>query len=382
VNAQDPLISNWLSDAYTEVRAPTIFLNPQHHRGVVKITNTTVQFVAPYTELGAYLSDPSNNYFTDLTVGPGGYLTGAAGDNFFVSGNFTNNSTQNTLWNTAAAELDFVAGNGSHTFALAGADQGRSYFGYNNNFSWGIFRLRTGQSLTLGDGNGTSGAALYSTRVVLDDGTNQAGNITGNGFSIYYDPADSGNAYLLSGAPGGVYSLINGGVLAPVQPVTVVSRMTHGSAGPFDVALPTSGTRGIECRNSGGNYTLVFTFPNSLTNCGSASIGSAAMGPNPNQCSVSLTGVADQQYITVTLTGVVDATGGTGNAAGIMGVLVGDVNASGRVDAADVSFVRQRTLQTLTTSNFRADLNASGRIDAADVSIARQNTLHSLPTPP
>jgi hypothetical protein len=158
--------------------------------------------------------------------------------------------------------------------------------------------------------------------------------------------------------------------------------MTHGSAGPFDVALPTSGTRGIECRNSGGNYTLVYTFPNSLTNCGSASIGSAAMGPNPNQCSVSLTGVADQQYITVTLTGVVDATGGTGNAAGIMGVLVGDVNASGRVDAADVSFVRQRTLQTLTTSNFRADLNASGRIDAADVSIARQNTLHSLPTPP
>jgi hypothetical protein len=58
---------------------------------------------------------------------------------------------------------------------------------------------------------------------------------------------------------------------------------------------------------------------------------------------------------------------------------VADVNASGRVDAADVSAVRQQTLQPITTSNFRNDINTSGRIDAADVSIARQQTLTSLP---
>ena len=34
-----------------------------------------------------------------------------------------------------------------------------------------------------------------------------------------------------------------------------------------------------------------------------------------------------------------------------MGVLLGDVNASARVDAGDVSLVRQQTLQTITTSN-------------------------------
>jgi hypothetical protein len=62
-----------------------------------------------------------------------------------------------------------------------------------------------------------------------------------------------------------------------------------------------------------------------------------------------------------------------------MGVLIGDVNASKRVDAADVSSVRQQTLQTVTSSNFRNDINASGRIDAADVSVARQQTLTSLP---
>jgi hypothetical protein len=62
-----------------------------------------------------------------------------------------------------------------------------------------------------------------------------------------------------------------------------------------------------------------------------------------------------------------------------MGVLLGDVNASGRVDAADVSLVREQTLVPIDSSNFRADINASGRIDAADVSIARQQTLTSLP---
>jgi hypothetical protein len=62
-----------------------------------------------------------------------------------------------------------------------------------------------------------------------------------------------------------------------------------------------------------------------------------------------------------------------------MGVLIGDVNGSGRVDAADVSSVRQQTLQTIDSSNFREDVNTSGRIDAADVSIARQQALTSLP---
>jgi hypothetical protein len=62
-----------------------------------------------------------------------------------------------------------------------------------------------------------------------------------------------------------------------------------------------------------------------------------------------------------------------------MSVLIGDVNVRERVDAADVSVVRQQTIQPVTTDNFREDINASGRIDAADVSIARQQTLTSLP---
>jgi hypothetical protein len=176
----------------------------------------------------------------------------------------------------------------------------------------------------------------------------------------------------------------------PVQLTAVVSQKLHGSAGIFDVDLPLSGNPGIECRSGGanGNYTLVFTFSDTLANVGSASVssGTGSIAGNNIDSSdarnyiVNLTGVANAQVITVMLSNVTDSAGNFSSAVSAsMGVLLGDVNASGRVDAADVSLVRQQTLQTITSSNFREDVNASGRIDAADVSIARQQTLTSLP---
>jgi hypothetical protein len=191
----------------------------------------------------------------------------------------------------------------------------------------------------------------------------------------------------------GPVACVNFSVPIPVL-TSVVSRMTHGAAGTFDVNLPlppNSSPRGVECRSSTpGNYSLVFTFTANLTSVASASVSSGTgsfnssmIGPNPNQYTVNLTGVADQQYITVTLNSVVDATGANGDIVSPqLGILVGDVNASARVDAADVSSVRQETLVAVSNSNFRNDLNTSGRIDAADVSIARQDTLHSLPSTP
>jgi hypothetical protein len=175
----------------------------------------------------------------------------------------------------------------------------------------------------------------------------------------------------------------------PLTPTGVVSRKVHGGAGAFDVDLPLCGNSGIECRTGGanGDYTLVFTFANNLTSVGGGSVSSgagtisnAAIGSDPHQYFVNLTGVTNAQIITVTLSNVSDSAGNSSGAISAqMGVLLGDVNASGRVDAADVSLVRQQTLQPVTSSNFREDINASGRIDAADVSIARQQTLASLP---
>jgi hypothetical protein len=93
---------------------------------------------------------------------------------------------------------------------------------------------------------------------------------------------------------------------------------------------------------------------------------------------VNLTNVSNAQTLSISLAGVSDGTNTT-NVSVPMSVLIGDVNVMERVDAADVSVVRQQTIQPVTTDNFREDINASGRIDAADVSIARQQTLTSLP---
>jgi hypothetical protein len=180
-----------------------------------------------------------------------------------------------------------------------------------------------------------------------------------------------------------------------VQLIAAVSRMNHGSAGIFDILLvgndpPPPGFLGIECRSggTGGNYTIVFTFANTLTSVGGAtvtsgtgSVASSIIDSNDaHNYIVNLTAVTNAQTITVNLGNVTDSMGDFSSiVSASMGVLIADVNASRRVDAADVSAVRQQTLQPVTPSNFREDINATGRIDAADVSIARQQTLTSLP---
>jgi hypothetical protein len=168
-------------------------------------------------------------------------------------------------------------------------------------------------------------------------------------------------------------------------PVSVVSRKVHGTAGTFDIDLPVTGTRGIECRVPGhlpnganGDYQLVFTFAAPVTSCGSASTGTVSSGPNSNQCTVNLTGVPNAQNITVTLNGVATACN-SGNVSVTMGVLLGDVNATARTDAGDVTAVRNKTVSIPDQQTFRFDVNASGRIDAGDVTTTRNATVTVLP---
>src|SRR5205807_864054 len=48
---------------------------------------------------------------------------------------------------------------------------------------------------------------------------------------------------------------------------SAVSRKTHGAAGNFDIAMPLTGSSGVECRTTGGtnDYTLVVTFSGNVT---------------------------------------------------------------------------------------------------------------------
>ena len=111
---------------------------------------------------------------------------------------------------------------------------------------------------------------------------------------------------------------------------------------------------------------------------GAGNVSGSSISGDGLRATVNLTGVNNVRIITLGLFDVSDGTH-SGDVGIRAGMLLGDVDASRQVDAADVSLVRQQTLQQITSSNFREDINASGRIDAADVSIARQQTLTSLP---
>jgi hypothetical protein len=171
--------------------------------------------------------------------------------------------------------------------------------------------------------------------------------------------------------------------------ISVISRKTHGSAGTFDVDLPLTGPRGIECRSgdANGDYTLVFTFPSTLTavarasvTSGTGSVSNSAIGPNPNQYSVNLTGVTNAEYVTVTLTGVVDSAGNVSSTvAATMGVLLGDVNANGVVSNTDVASVKSQVAAPVTASNFRNDVNVNGIVSNTDVSATKAQVGTSLP---
>jgi len=112
---------------------------------------------------------------------------------------------------------------------------------------------------------------------------------------------------------------------------------------------------------------------------GAGTVSSGAIGPNPNQYMVNLTGVTNAQYITVTLSNVRDAASHVGDVSASMGVLIGDADASGRTDSGDVTLARQKTVGRPDASTFRNDVNTSGRIDSGDVTVTRNASVSVLP---
>ena len=188
----------------------------------IKNTDGTVRFLGDFIDNGAYVSDPADNYFIDISVGATGYFIGGEGDRFLVAGDFDNASTASSVWGTTEAELVFLAD--AHTVELPGADMGTTYAGMDDNFAWGILRLVENGSLTLADGNAAPGGAMYVTALILEGGLTQIASIADNGFSIYYDPASSDNDYLDAQA----FPLPGGGQIAPVPEPATLSLLALG----------------------------------------------------------------------------------------------------------------------------------------------------------
>jgi hypothetical protein len=163
------------------------------------------------------------------------------------------------------------------------------------------------------------------------------------------------------------------------------SRKVHGSAGAFDINLPLTDPSGVECRNTGGDHTLVFTFNNTVVS-GSATvtsgIGSVAGSPtfNSHTMTVELTGVADVQRIAVTLHGVTDdfAQVLPDTTVGV-NMLIGDATTNRAVNAADVNRIKMQVGVPVTAANFLTDINANGAVTVSDVAQAKVNSGDTLP---
>ena len=180
--------------------------------------------------------------------------------------------------------------------------------------------------------------------------------------------------------------------VSPVQLAGVVSRKVHGTVGTFEVNLPLTQPRGIECRSggAGGDYTMIFTFTNALTNVDLASVASGTGSVSSSQIDssdahryvVNLTGVANAQIITVSLTNVNDSAGNSSaSVSGAMGVLVGDTTGDGAVSSSDISETKAQSGQLVTASNFRNDLTANGSTNSSDISLVKSKSGTALPVP-
>jgi CSLREA domain-containing protein len=180
-----------------------------------------------------------------------------------------------------------------------------------------------------------------------------------------------------------------------VLPTSAVSRKTHGSAGPFDITLPLSGTSGIECRSGGAtnDFTVVATFPGNLTvtgnpqaevTSGTGTVGSGGVDNggmvtvSGNTVTIPLTNVANAQRIVVTLFSVSDGTN-TNNVVIPMSVLIGDTTGNGAVNSSDIAQTQSQSGQTVTSSNFREDVTVNGSINSSDVALVQSKSGTALP---
>jgi len=167
---------------------------------------------------------------------------------------------------------------------------------------------------------------------------------------------------------------------APLTLISAASRLTHGTAGAFDVDMPLTGTSGVEGR-SASTYNAVFTFSNLVTSgqvsvvSGAATVG--AISFSSNSMTARLTGVTTAETV---LLRVEDINGdGMQHGDVSFGFLTGDADADRTVGRADQTAVRSQLSQPVMSANFRDDLNADGTITRADVRIVKANRDHVLP---
>lgn len=199
----------------------------------------------------------------------------------------------------------------------------------------------------------------------------------------YTASAVSFNGRPLAFAPNGnatpiEYNLTSAAAAPALQ--AAASRMTHGTAGTFDLPLAMSGTPGLENRRKSGAFTMVLTFNKNITS-GTASVtGGVGTVSNTsvsgNTMLVNLGGVNDRQTVTVMVANVTASDGGVlANASVPVALLQGDVDASRNVNVVDIAKAKlNAATSAVNAANVRADVNADGIVNVADVALTKLNS--------
>jgi len=167
---------------------------------------------------------------------------------------------------------------------------------------------------------------------------------------------------------------------AAINLSSAASRLTHGTAGTFDVTMPLTGISGVEDR-SASTYNAVFTFDAPVTSgevqvvSGTATVGLLSF--DGNSLSAQLTGVTSAENVILRVQNI----NGDGLPHGdvTFGFLTADADASRVVDKTDQTVVRAQVNQPVTSANFRDDINADGRIRSNDLQFIKTNRGHSIP---
>jgi hypothetical protein len=161
--------------------------------------------------------------------------------------------------------------------------------------------------------------------------------------------------------------------------LSAASRLTHATAGTFDIPMPLTGVSGVEDRSS-STYNAVFTFDGAVTSgevmvlSGTATVGTISF--SGNSMTAQLTGVTSAEVVTLRVQNI----NGDGQLHGDVpfGFLTADVNANRIVDRPDQQQLQADRGQPVTASNFRDDINLSGVVDRPDLQSVQTNRGHSI----
>jgi hypothetical protein len=170
-----------------------------------------------------------------------------------------------------------------------------------------------------------------------------------------------------------------------LQLLSAVSRKTHGPAGALDIPLPLTGAPAVECRSSGGNHTLVFTFSNDIVsgNVSASHAGgsvSAARSIAGRTLTVDLAGVPDATQVSVNLSNVTDVHSQVLPATTVaMRALVGDTSGNSGVNATDIGQTKAGAGAPVTQANCRLDVTVNGAINASDIGLVKSRSGAMIP---